>query len=105
MTDESCDMDELRAALTTAAPSRLLMVAHALRQNMSVDEVCALSHFDPWFVRQIKEIVDIDDFFDLAHEPRIEMRQRTNFVNRHILPQGMGNHEQARRRSRRQSGA
>ncbi|MEC7511777.1 MAG: carbamoyl-phosphate synthase large subunit, partial [Pseudomonadota bacterium] len=40
MTDESGDMDELRAALTTATPSRLLMVAHALRQNMSVDEVC-----------------------------------------------------------------
>ena len=60
MTDESGDMDELRAALTTATPSRLLMVAHALRQNMSVDEVCALSHFDPWFVRQIKEIVDTE---------------------------------------------
>ena len=60
MTDESGDMDELRAALTTATPSRLLMVAHALRQNLSVDEVCALSHFDPWFVRQIKEIVDTE---------------------------------------------
>ena len=53
-------MDELRAALTTATPSRLLMVAHALRQNIPVDEVCALSHFDPWFVRQIKEIVDTE---------------------------------------------
>ena len=59
-TDESGDMNELRAALTTSTPSRLLMVAHALRQNMSVDEVCALSHFDPWFVRQIKEIVDTE---------------------------------------------
>ncbi|MGB1117204.1 MAG: carbamoyl-phosphate synthase large subunit [Parvibaculales bacterium] len=60
MADDSGDMDELRAALTTATPSRLLMVAHALRQNMSVEEVCALSHFDPWFVRQIKEIVDTE---------------------------------------------
>ncbi|MEC8176507.1 MAG: carbamoyl-phosphate synthase large subunit, partial [Pseudomonadota bacterium] len=59
-TDESDDMNELRAALTTSTPSRLLMVAHALRKNMSVDEVCALSHFDPWFVRQIKEIVDTE---------------------------------------------
>ena len=58
--DDAGGMDELRAALTTATPSRLLMVAHALRQNMSVDEVCALSHFDPWFVRQIKEIIDTE---------------------------------------------
>ena len=53
LADESGDMDELRAALTSATPSRLLMVAHALRQNMSVEEICALSHFDPWFVHQI----------------------------------------------------
>lgn len=58
--DETGDMDALRAALTTATPSRLLMVAHALRQGMAVDEICALSHFDPWFVRQIKEIVDTE---------------------------------------------
>jgi carbamoyl-phosphate synthase large subunit len=60
LADESGDMDELRAALTSATPSRLLMVAHALRQNMSVEEICALSHFDPWFVHQIKEIVDTE---------------------------------------------
>jgi len=60
LADESGDMDELRAALTSATPSRLLMVAHALRHNMSVEEICALSHFDPWFVRQIKEIVDTE---------------------------------------------
>ncbi len=51
---------EMRAALTTATPSRLLMAAHALRQGMSQEEVCALSHFNPWFVAQLQAMIDIE---------------------------------------------
>jgi len=31
--------------------------AEALRRGLSVEEICAASHYDPWFVRQIAEII------------------------------------------------
>lgn len=48
---------DMRAALTTATPSRLLMAAHALRQDMSQEDVCGLSHFSPWFIEQLGQII------------------------------------------------
>ena len=50
----------MRAALTTATPSRLLMAAHALRQGMSQEDVCGLAHFSPWFIEQLGEIVEME---------------------------------------------
>ena len=51
---------DMRAALTTATPMRLLMAAHALRQGMSHDDVAALAHFNPWFLEQLQELVDME---------------------------------------------
>ena len=53
-------MADMRAALTTATPSRLLMAAHALRQGMSQEDVCGLSHFSPWFIEQLGEIIAME---------------------------------------------
>lgn len=53
-------MIDMRAALTTATPSRLLMAAHALRQGMSQEDVCGLAHFSPWFIEQLGEIVEME---------------------------------------------
>jgi carbamoyl-phosphate synthase large subunit len=51
---------DMRAALTTATPSRLLMAAHALRQGMSQEDVCGLSHFSPWFIEQLGDIIAME---------------------------------------------
>lgn len=51
---------EMRAALKTATPGRFIMAAHAIRQGMSVEDVHALSYFDPWFLEQIKELTDVE---------------------------------------------
>ena len=53
-------MADMRAALTTATPSRLLMAAHALRQGMSQEDVCGLSHFSQWFIEQLGEIIAME---------------------------------------------
>jgi carbamoyl-phosphate synthase large subunit len=39
----------------------LLVVAEALRRGLTVEEICAASHYDPWFVRQIEEIVEAEE--------------------------------------------
>jgi carbamoyl-phosphate synthase large subunit len=43
--------------LVTPQADRILVVAEALRRGVSEDEICNAAHYDPWFVRQIGEIV------------------------------------------------
>jgi carbamoyl-phosphate synthase large subunit len=54
---EGAGREEIVAALSRATPDRLLVVAQALREGLSPDEVHAVTHYDPWFLRQIAEIV------------------------------------------------
>ncbi len=51
----------MQAALSQARPMRLLMAADALRQGMSAEEVCQLTHFNPWFIAQISEIIAMEN--------------------------------------------
>ncbi|HZH28227.1 MAG TPA: carbamoyl-phosphate synthase large subunit [Azospirillaceae bacterium] len=56
----SNDASAIRAALSRPAHDRLLTVAQAFRHGATVEEVHAACKFDPWFLRQIKEIVDVE---------------------------------------------
>ncbi|HWK43868.1 MAG TPA: carbamoyl-phosphate synthase large subunit [Stellaceae bacterium] len=52
--------DAVRAALTRPTPDRLLVVAQAFRHGLSVEEVHAACKFDPWFLDQLKRLVEIE---------------------------------------------
>ena len=39
-------------------PNKLLLIAEAFRKKISFEIICKLTKVDPWFVRQIKELVD-----------------------------------------------
>jgi carbamoyl-phosphate synthase large subunit len=49
--------DAFRAALSTPRPDRLLIAAQALRAGLSVDEVHEACKFDPWYLRQMEQII------------------------------------------------
>ncbi len=49
--------DAYRAALSAPRPDRLLMAAQALRAGLTVEEVHNACRFDPWFLRQLADIV------------------------------------------------
>jgi carbamoyl-phosphate synthase large subunit len=55
------DADEARAKLAIPSPDRLLVAAQALRLGISVDEICAITKYDPWFVRQLEGIVTLEN--------------------------------------------
>jgi len=55
--DEDSGRAAVRARLSVPKSDRLLVVAEALRRGLSVEDICASSRFDPWFVRQIEELV------------------------------------------------
>ncbi len=59
--NDNPDMDAVASALGLPAPDRLLYIAQALRLGMPVSNICAITHFDPWFVRQIREIVEAEE--------------------------------------------
>jgi carbamoyl-phosphate synthase large subunit len=47
----------LRQALGVQSPDRLRVIAEAFRMGLSVEDVQAVTSFDPWFLRQIEDIV------------------------------------------------
>jgi carbamoyl-phosphate synthase large subunit len=58
--DEDEGRAAVRARLIAPKPDRLLVVAEAIRRGLSVEEICAASHYDPWYVRQIAELVEAE---------------------------------------------
>jgi carbamoyl-phosphate synthase large subunit len=48
---------EILAALAKRVPERLLIAAHALRVGIVPSEVSRVSHYDPWFVERMAEII------------------------------------------------
>ncbi len=41
-------------------PNRILLVAEAIRKKFSISKIHKLSGIDPWFIEQIKEIIDTE---------------------------------------------
>src|SRR5579863_931007 len=50
----------LREKLHVPGPDRLHWLFEALERGMSRDEVCDLTKIDPWFIRQLEEMLAID---------------------------------------------
>ncbi|MDA8171593.1 MAG: carbamoyl-phosphate synthase large subunit [Nitrospiraceae bacterium] len=55
------DREELVSKLKTPNPSRLWALGQALRQGFGVKEVHGLSMIDPWFINNIKEIIEAEE--------------------------------------------
>ena len=57
---EGDDKNAIRAALGTPSPDGLLKVAQAMRLGMSNAEIHTACHIDPWFLEQIRGIIDTE---------------------------------------------
>ncbi|MFQ6110944.1 MAG: carbamoyl-phosphate synthase large subunit, partial [Nitrospinota bacterium] len=51
----------MREALKRPGPDRIWQVARAMRAGMSIDECYELTAIDPWFLRQIAEVVAFEE--------------------------------------------
>lgn len=52
--------DFFKKVLCLLAPDRILRVAEAFRTGLSVEDIHQITHIDPWFLRQIQTIVDVE---------------------------------------------
>ncbi len=59
--DDPDQRDDLIAELTNPGPDRIWYLADGFRAGMSIDEVYQYSGVDPWFLVQIKDIVDTEN--------------------------------------------
>src|SRR6266446_6179659 len=54
------DLDELRAKLAVPNADRLFAIGEAYRRGLATGEIHALTAIDPWFLEQIREIVEFE---------------------------------------------
>ena len=54
------DAGALRAALSVPTPDRILLVAQAFRAGLTIDEIQASCRYDPWFLAEIRDLVDVE---------------------------------------------
>ncbi len=55
------EKDAAKRALAEPTLDRLLVIAQSFRLGLSVEEVATVSHYDPWFLREIKTIIDAEE--------------------------------------------
>ncbi len=54
------NIDTIKSKLKTPNAERIWYIAQALRQGMGVDEIYELTWIDPWFLNNIKQIVEME---------------------------------------------
>ena len=54
------EKNAIRAALGTPTPDRILKVAQAMRLGFSIEQIHGSCKIDPWFLRQIQTIINLE---------------------------------------------
>ncbi len=66
---EGDDKNAIRAALSQPTPDRLLKIAQAMRHGATVDQIFGICKYEPWFLRQIEEIVATEKLIETKGLP------------------------------------
>ncbi|MCC6581753.1 MAG: carbamoyl-phosphate synthase large subunit, partial [Phycisphaeraceae bacterium] len=54
------DKDKLRRKLAIPSQGRLYYIRYALKMGWTIDQIFQLCHVDPWFIDQLKQLVDFE---------------------------------------------
>ena len=54
------DQGALRAALSVSTPDRLLLIAQGFRAGLGIDDIHASCGYDPWFLAEIRDLVEVE---------------------------------------------
>ena len=57
---KAMDVEELRIAISRPTPERIFQIAEAINKGMSVEEIHEITSIDPWFLDNIRQIVEFD---------------------------------------------
>lgn len=76
------DWDQLKYHIRVPTPDRMPAIYAAMKRGMKVDEIFELSYIDKWFLTQLKELVDVEQYLlsrslsDLTKEDFYELKKR-----------------------------
>ena len=56
----SPDKTAIIKVLSQQTPDRILLIAQAIREGLSNDDIGNATSYDPWFIERIREIIDIE---------------------------------------------
>ncbi len=59
--DTNPPLEEIRKKLRIPNSERLFYIRYALQKGMKIEEIYSLSRIDPWFLDQMKEIVEVEE--------------------------------------------
>ncbi|OUS13882.1 carbamoyl phosphate synthase large subunit, partial [Rhodospirillales bacterium 47_12_T64] len=59
--DGNVDKDTVRSFLAKPTKDRMLTIAQAIRHGLTVEEIFDVTKFDPWFLRQIEDVVTLEE--------------------------------------------
>ncbi len=77
LNQKTTDREKLQVELGEPGPERIWYVGDAFAQGLTLDEVHNLTKIDPWFLAQIKEIVDIE--LALEQKTLVDLDRNTLF--------------------------
>ena len=58
---EQPSLDEVRAKLAVPNDTRIWHIRYAMKYGMSLDEIYEITYIDPWFLENIREIIETED--------------------------------------------
>ncbi|CAA7400446.1 unnamed protein product [Spirodela intermedia] len=76
------DWDQLKYSLRVPNPDRIHAIYAAIKRGMKVEEIHELSFIDKWFLSQLKELVDVEQFLlstalpELSRDDFYEIKRR-----------------------------
>ncbi len=56
------NVEDLQVMLAEQIPERLLIIGEALRKGISISKIQEITFWDPWFLEQINEIIQVEIF-------------------------------------------
>jgi carbamoyl-phosphate synthase large subunit len=59
--EKSTDLEDIIQEIGEPGPDRIWFIGDAFRMGMSIDQVFAESKIDPWFLEQIKELIELEN--------------------------------------------
>ena len=59
--DHKVDKQRIQAILAQPTPERLLNIAQAFREGLSLEEIRVASKYEPWFLAQIQTLVEMEN--------------------------------------------
>lgn len=75
--EKTTDLDVITKEIGVPGPERIWYVADAFRMGLSIDAVFNISKIDPWFLVQIKDLID--------HESALKGRKLTDLSKTELL--------------------